>query len=58
MPSIAKLLQNLTPDPWRAKEDFNQDIEFANRQILDETKSDEEVSIALCASKGVCKGVS
>ena len=56
MPSVAKLLQNLTPDPWRAKEDFSQDIEFCNRQILDETKSDEEVSIA-CASKGVCKGV-
>jgi hypothetical protein len=47
MPSVAQLMNELTPDPWRAKEDFSQDIEFANRQILDETKSDEEVSIAL-----------
>jgi len=47
MPSIAKLLQNLTPDPWREKEGFSQDIEFCNRQILDDSKTDEEISISL-----------
>jgi hypothetical protein len=47
MPSIAKLLQNLTPDPWREKEEFSQDIEFCNRQILDGSKTDEEISISL-----------
>ncbi len=47
MPSIAKLLQNLAPDPWREKEEFSQDIEFYTRQILDDSKSDEEISILL-----------
>lgn len=45
MPTIAKLLQNLTPDPWRDKAGFSQDIEFCNRQILDESKSDEGISL-------------
>ena len=48
MASVAKLLQNLAPDPWREKHGFSQDIEFANRQILDKSKSDEEISISLC----------
>lgn len=47
MPSIAKLLQNLTPDQWRKKEEFSQDIEFCNRQILDDSKTDEGISISL-----------
>lgn len=47
MPSIAKLMQNLVPDAWRDKKGFSQDIEFFNRQILDESKSDEEISISL-----------
>src|SRR5881409_201948 len=47
MAAVTKLLQNLVSDPWRDKEGFSQDIEFANRQILDESKSDEEISISL-----------
>jgi hypothetical protein len=47
MPSIAKLMQNLTPDPWRKKEGFSRDIEFYNQRILDNLKSDEEISILL-----------
>src|SRR5438105_2184242 len=47
MAAVAKLLQNLVPDPWRDKEGFSQDIGFANRQILDESKSDEEISLSL-----------
>lgn len=47
MASVAKLLQNLLPDPWRDKEGFSQDVEFVNRQILDNTKSDEEISLSL-----------
>jgi predicted HTH domain antitoxin len=47
MPSIAKLLQNLVPDPWRAKEGFSHDIEFFNRQILNDSKTDEEISGSL-----------
>jgi hypothetical protein len=44
MPSIVKLLQNLSPDRWRQGEGFSQDVEFCNRQILDGSKSDEEIS--------------
>ena len=47
MAAVAKLLQNLIADPWRDKEGFSQDIEFASRQILDESKSDEEISVSL-----------
>jgi hypothetical protein len=45
MPSVAKLLQNLSPDGWRQREGFCQDVEFCNRQILDGSKSDEEISV-------------
>lgn len=47
MAAVAKLLQSLVSDPWREKPGFSQDIEFPNRQILDESKSDEEISISL-----------
>ena len=47
MPSVAQLIDNLASDPWRDKEDFSQDIQFANKKILDESKSDEEISWAL-----------
>jgi hypothetical protein len=47
MPSIAKLLQNLSPDVWRQREEFSQDVAFCNRQILDGSKSDEEISVLL-----------
>jgi len=47
MAAVAKLMQNLVPDPWRDKEGFSQDIEFFNRQILDDSKSDEEISVSL-----------
>ena len=36
-----------TADPWRDKEGFSQDIEFTNRKVLEETKSDEEISVSL-----------
>lgn len=49
MASIAQLMKNLTPDPWRAEEDFSQDIEFCHRQILDDSKSDAEIAEALRA---------
>ena len=36
MAAVAKLMQNLVPDPWRDKEGFSQDIEFASREMLGE----------------------
>jgi len=45
--TITQLVQAITPDPWRGKEGFTQDIEFSNRQILDAAKSDEDISRAL-----------
>lgn len=47
MPSIVQLIQNLSSDQWREEAGFSQDIEFANRQILDPTKTDEEISNVL-----------
>lgn len=47
MTSIAKLLLSLAPDRWRQKEGFSQDIEFFHRQILDDAKTDEEISFSL-----------
>src|SRR5690242_9406747 len=45
--SVARLIEALTPDTWRNKKGFSQDIEFHNRQILDDSKSDEEISTSL-----------
>src|SRR5947208_8162004 len=47
MAAVAKLLQNLVPDPWRDKQGFSQDIESTNRKVLQETKSEEEISFSL-----------
>lgn len=47
MSTIASIFRSLTPDRWRKSEGFNHDIEFCNREILDDSKSDEEISISL-----------
>jgi hypothetical protein len=43
--SIAELMNELTPDPWRAKVGFSDDVEEANRHVFAASSNDQIIGV-------------